>query len=55
MVLLHKNINKTLISQNSCDDFLAELQMGDKDCNGVGSLSELRVKLTALFRFCKSD
>jgi hypothetical protein len=28
--LYHKNINKTLISQNFIDDFWQELQIGDK-------------------------
>jgi hypothetical protein len=33
--LYHKNINKTLILQNFYDDFLVELQMGNKSSKKV--------------------
>jgi hypothetical protein len=34
----HKNINKTLILQDSCDNYWKELQMGDKFCEEVEAI-----------------
>jgi hypothetical protein len=52
--LYHKNINKTLILQNFCDDFCEELQTGDKFCEEGWNYPELRAPPPRYSAFAKA-